>query len=74
MAEIRAMTVLPHMTYGIRMNADSRARDVRKTYEIRVFYVLTPDGDGPNPYELRVKYGWMQRISQMTYELRVKYG
>ena len=62
------------MTYGIRANADSRARDVRKPYEIRAFSVLTPDDDGPNPYKLRVKYGWMQRISQMTYELRVKYG
>ena len=62
------------MTYGIRANADSRARDARKTYEIRAFYVLTTDDDGPNPYKLRVKYGWMQRISQMTYELRVKYG
>ena len=49
------MQTISAMTYGIRMNADSRARDVRKPYEIRAFYVLTPDDDGPNPYELRVK-------------------
>lgn len=62
------------MTYGIRANADSRVRDVRNPCEIRAFSVLTPDDDGPNPYELRMKYGWMQRISQMTGEIRMEYG
>ena len=49
------MQRISQVTYGIRANADSRARDVRKPYEIRAFYVLTPDDDGPNPDELRVK-------------------
>ena len=35
MAEMRAMMVLPHMTYGIRMNAEDQSGDVWNPCECR---------------------------------------
>ena len=36
MAEMRAMTVLPHMTYGIRMNTEDQSDDVWNPCECRL--------------------------------------